>query len=150
MVLTSLQDMMNDSVGDSNVNSPHPIIRFKLGSLELGEKPESSPNAKNPNPLKVQWRKSHRITRHEIPGWKDRTQRTSGVTLWEVDVEFRTLDQDHTDKAFKLLNDPGPYEIVAAHRQCTYVYIEDGQAEQTAGEDDDTWSFSMKLVECRD
>jgi hypothetical protein len=124
--------------------------RVVIGDVTLGQPPEEDPNAKNPNPERVVWNKENRVTRHEIPGFKDKTQRTSNETLWTLQLTFKTLKQDMKEKVTKLINEVGPYEVYTAFQSPLQMYVESGNATQEQGYDDDTWTWSLSLIECND
>jgi len=126
-------------------------IQVIIGELTLGEPVPDQPTEGHaqPNPRVVRWSKTHRIEEVPIPGFRDKTLRTSGETLWHLEIITRTLRKTTTALMFSIVNDPGPYYIQTAPMSL-WMYLVDGSGEQVEGEDDDIYLWNLRFTECRD
>jgi hypothetical protein len=119
---------------------------FKIGDLELG----STPMQAEPSPRRVVWKKKNRVTTHEIPGAKDKTQRTSVTTLWTLSVTMRTLKSDSRDKLLKMIDEVGPWLVEDSAFKILQMYITDAEATRIEAEDETVVEWNLTLLECYD
>jgi hypothetical protein len=120
---------------------------FKLGTKELG----ATPYQPEPAPKRITWKKKNRVTTHEIPGFKDRTQRTSVETLWECSFTVRTVLSDTRNDLKKIVDEVGPFTVEDDFPACPLqMYIISCDASRIEGEDPQVYEWSITLLECND
>lgn len=118
---------------------------FKIGDLVLGD----VPGQPEPSPKRVVWKKKNRVTQHEIPGAKDKTQRTSVTTLWTLSVTMRTLKPSSRDTLKTMINEVGPWLVEDAF-QHLQMYITDAEGTRVEAEDETVYEWNLTLLECYD
>jgi hypothetical protein len=100
-------------------------------------------------PKRIVWRKKNRIVTHEIPGGKDKTQRTSVITLWTCSVTIRSILSDIRDDLRRLTNEVGPF-LVEDDFQNLQMYVMSLDGTRIEGEDPQVYEWQLELLECND
>ena len=124
-------------------------IKVVIGDLKLSHSPSMALDAPfiDPNPETVEWSKSNRVTVHEIPGFKDKTQLTSGSVLWHLHITGTTLTEDGRDALKTIINDVGPFEVNTDLQVVKEMYVANGRVSQRAGDGPLTFNYSLDLIE---
>jgi hypothetical protein len=121
------------------------FVPFQIGDIIFGDKPGSP----EPGPRRVSWKKKNRVVIHEIPGAKDKTQKTSVITLWTCSLTVRTLLSTTRDALKKIANEVGPF-LVTDDFYVMQMYIMSIDATKTEAEDQQVYEWSIELSECND
>lgn len=124
-----------------------------IGDLEFGNLPPMTDDntLTQPNPEKITWSKKNRVVQHEIPGFPDRTTRTSLTTLWQCQMSIVVVTEDNNNTLVSMASDPGPYQVITGLGiPSMKMYIIDASASQEAAEDDQIWHWEITLLEERD
>jgi hypothetical protein len=115
--------------------------------LKLGA---SKGNQPEPGPRRVSWKKKNRVNVHEIPGFKDKTQRSSVETLWTLSITTRTLLQETRDIIKRLIKEVGPHLVFEPTMGLMQMYITDAEAMRVEGEDEPVIEWTLTLLETND
>jgi hypothetical protein len=101
----------------------------------------------DPNPESVEWTKTNRVTVHEIPGFKDKTQLTSNEVLWHLHISGTVLTETGRDSLKYIINSVGPFEVVTDFQKLDEMYVANGRVRQVAGSGPLTFSYTLDLTE---
>ena len=121
------------------------MTKVTIGTVVLGDEPEP-----DPAPTTIEWSYTHRIVEYPIPGYKDKTQRTSNKVLLHIFISARTVTKNKFKELQTLVKDAGPYAVQAPLWEETLCYLKDGKFFQKAGEDDHVGDWTLTLVEAND
>ena len=124
-------------------------IKVTIGDLKLSHSPSMALDAPfmDPNPDTVEWTKTNRVTIHEIPGFKDKTQLTSNETLWHLHITGSVLTADGRDNLRNIIDKVGPFEVNTDLMRLAAMYVENGRVSQHAGDGSSIFGYSLDLVE---
>ena len=120
------------------------MTKVTIGSVVLGD-----PDEPDPSPSAIEWSYTHRIVEYPIPGYKDKTQRTSNKVLLHIFITTRTVTKDKFKKLQNLIEDAGPYLVQTPMWRKT-CYLKDGKFAQKKGEEDYVGDWTLTLVEAND
>jgi len=119
-------------------------IHVKIGPVDLYE-PEDGPITKRGvNPTRIRWSKHHLIETKKIVRYKPHTQCTQPIGLWACEMQFSVLNNTTHRKLLGL--DAGPYMVQTASMELP-CWIEDMSFEQVDGTDDETFEWTIVLLE---
>ncbi len=139
---TAPNEALYHGVGGSEVCEYTPV---EIGELKLGDMPGQA----EPSPKRLSWKKKNRVVTHEIPGAKDKTQRTSVETLWTLTLTVRTMKVGSRMLIKQMANEVGPFLVVEGF-QSMQMYLIDVESTRIEGEDQLVYEHSMSLIECND
>jgi hypothetical protein len=127
-------------------------VPVEIGELKLKHSPSLSLAAPfiDPNPESIEWTKTNRVTVHEIPGFKDRTQLTSNETLWHLNISGVILTKDGRDNLKYIINNVGPYTVKTDFQELDGMYVANGRIKQAAGFAPNTFTYTLDLIEMND
>ncbi|MDD3040725.1 hypothetical protein [Bacteroides sp.] len=127
---------------------------IQLGSFAFNEEIAASDESGDissgqPNPTRISWSKENIIKTHEIPWPSHKTCRTSKMTLWKCDMDFKIVTNTRVQQIQKMIDDVGPYYLRTPFKSA-YMYIESFTANSEEGKNDHYFVCSMKLKERND
>jgi len=127
---------------------------IQLGSFTFNEEIAASDESGDissgqPNPTRISWSKENIIKTHEIPWPSHKTCRTSKMTLWKCDMDFKIVTNTRVQQIQKMIDNVGPYYLRTPFKSA-YMYIESFTANSEEGKNDHYFTCSMKLKERND
>jgi hypothetical protein len=124
--------------------------RIWIGTVEFGENPAEIQPIAQPNIKKLKWSRTNNVKVHEIPYPKHKTMRTSKVSLYRLDIDFKSVKYDEVfAPILKMCEDVGPVWVDTRYIR-KWMYITDYSFDQTEGNDDDNVDWTMSLQEVND
>lgn len=133
-----------------------PAFPVKIGNFEMNIPSGPYPPAYSeynglgqPNPTRISWSKQYDVAVHKIPSPAWKTMQTSRKTLWNLDIDFTILQEEHMDQIISIVDQNEPV-YVRTYFQSLWMYIQSFTANAEAGFVDSRWVCTIKLIEVND
>ena len=103
----------------------------------------------NPNPVKVSWSRTNRVKVEDIAYPMDKTIRTSHISLYMCQMDFKTIKED-TFKRILQYCEEDPLVFVVTYPKQMWMYITDYKFDELSEHDSDYVEWSITFQQAHD